>query len=532
VENVNPQQKKIKVFILEDNPDDIELELYALRKAQYSVEYAIAQNRSEFLERLPRFSPDIILADYALPDITGIEAIAICRETGIDAPVMLITGEGNETIAVDSLRLGAIDYILKKNITGLPARVDRAIEIWEDRKAKKRAEAEELRLQQLLSENQKMEAIGRLAGGIAHDFNNILTGVMGFAELCMVDIPTDSRIRSRLESVVSLSQKGADLVKQLLIFSRKMVMELKDIELNTYVTETMHFLKRIVEETIEIRLDLNHDGLKVKIDSGQFTQVLMNLILNARDAMHAKGVITLKTGRCMAGETAHLDQQSGNDREYACISISDTGSGIEEYDLPRIFDPFFTTKEVGKGTGLGLSIVYSVVKAHHGVVTVASWKGEGTTFTIYLPCSGEEEEDSESPFYEKLPSRASSGISGQETILIAEDEDVLRTLLSGFMRSLGYTVITAQDGKEALTLFEIDPGRFHIVISDMLMPYMGGIELFQELRDIRPQIKFILVTGYSLTEVDENLLAGMTAVLRKPYKPMQLINLVRDILDA
>ena len=532
MDNVNPQQKKIKVFILEDNPDDIELELYALRKAQYSVEYAIAQNRSEFLERLPRFSPDIILADYALPDITGIEAIAICRETGIDAPVILITGEGNETIAVDSLRLGAIDYMLKKNITGLPARVDRAIEIWEDRKAKKRAEAEERRLQQLLSENQKMEAIGRLAGGIAHDFNNILTGIMGFSELCMVNDTAAVVTRSRMESIVSLSQRGADLVRQLLIFSKKMAMDFKDSELNTYITETMLFFKRIVEETIEIRLDLYHDRLKVKIDSGQFTQVLMNLILNARDAMHGRGVITLKTGRCAAGETVLSDQQSGNDTRYASISISDTGAGIEEYDLPRIFDPFFTTKEVGKGTGLGLSIAYSVVKAHRGMITVSSRKGEGTTFTIHLPCQGKQEEDNESPFYENLPSRVSSGISGRETILIAEDEDVLRTLLSGFMRSLGYTVITAQDGTEALTLFEIEPERFHLVISDMLMPHMGGIELFQKLKDIRSQIKFILVTGYSLTEVDENMLAEVTAMLRKPYTPMQLVKLVRETLDA
>ena len=526
------QQKMLRVFILEDNMDDVDLELYALRKAQFSVEYDIARNRSEFLEKLPRFSPDIILADYALPDITGIEAIAFCRETGVDAPVILITGDGNETIAVDSLRRGAIDYILKKNITGLPARVDRAIEIWEDRKAKERAEAEEIRLQQLLSENQKMEAIGRLAGGIAHDFNNILTGIMGFAELCMAQDATDFGTRSKMESIVSLSQKGADLVKQLLIFSKKMVMEFKYIDLNAYLMETIHFFKRIVEETIEIKLELFDEVPKVKCDTGQFTQVLMNLVLNARDAMHGKGVITITTGKCPADNIPIADKQSEDVTWYAFISITDTGSGIDEHDLPRIFDPFFTTKEVGKGTGLGLSIVYSVVKAHSGIVTVSSGKGQGTTFTIYLPVSIEGEKEDSSPFYDKLPSRESSRMSGRETILVVEDEDVLRTLLSSFMRSLGYTVIAAPDGKEALALYEAEPERYQLVISDMLMPNMDGIELHQKLRDIRPEVKFIRVTGYSLTDVDEKTLAALAAVLRKPYTPMQMINLVRETLDA
>ncbi len=532
MDDMSGQQKKLRVFILEDNLDDVDLELHALRKAHVDIEHDTARNRSEFLEKLPRFSPDIILADYALPDITGIEAIALCREKGIDAPVILVTGDGNETIAVDSLRLGAIDYILKKNITGLPARVARAIEIWEDRRAKERAEAEELRLQQLLSENQKMEAIGRLAGGIAHDFNNILTGIMGFAELCMAQDTADFSMRSKMESIVSLSQKGADLVKQLLIFSKKMVMEFRHIDLNVYLTETIHFFKRIVEETIEIKLDLCNDIPKVKCDSGQFTQVLMNLILNARDAMHGKGSITLTTGRCPAENLPFPDKKSEREHRYAFISITDTGSGIEERDLPRIFDPFFTTKEVGKGTGLGLSIVYSVVKAHGGIVTVSSLKGQGTTFTIYLPFPGGEEKDDDSPFYEKLPSREGSRISGEETILVAEDEEVLRTLLSSFMRSLGYTVITAPDGEEALALYEDEPDRYHLVISDMLMPNMDGIELFQKLKGVRQQVKFILVTGYSLTDVDENVIARMNAVLRKPYTPMQMINLVRDTLDA
>ncbi len=528
----NISQQRIRVFLLEDNLDDVELELHEMRKAQLHVDYDVARNRREFLERVVRFKPDIILADYALPDITGIEAIKIAKDMGVDAPVILITGDGNETIAVDSLRQGAVDYILKKNIAGLPARVKRSLEIWTDRRAKERAESEEMRLQQLLFENQKMEAIGRLAGGIAHDFNNILTGVMGFSEICLIDIPQDSKIRSKLESIMSLSQKGADLVKQLLIFSNKMVMEFKTVNMNSFLAETAHFFKRIVEESIEIRLDL-HDHLPmIPCDTNQFTQVMMNLILNARDAMHGKGVITIKTGKCIMKELGSGEKSGAGQRWCVCISVTDTGSGIDERHMQTIFDPFFTTKEVGKGTGLGLSIVYSVVQAHGGLVKVSSSKGEGTTFTISLPIPQEISSGDESPFHERLPVQESSRISGKETILIAEDEEVLRDMLSNFMRSLGYAVVTAPDGQAALNAFETEPGRYHLIISDMMMPNKNGIELFKEVRAMRPQVKFMLVTGYSLADIDESILAQMTAIVTKPYTPMQLVKVARDIFDA
>ncbi|HYQ47557.1 MAG TPA: response regulator, partial [Thermodesulfovibrionales bacterium] len=271
MEEKNSPERRLRVFLLEDNPDDVELETYEIRRAYPTAECAIARNRKEFSEKLVSFSPDIILADYALPDLTGIEAISAARDMGVDAPVILLTGEGNETIAVDSLRRGAIDYILKKNIAGLAARLSRALEIWEDRRAKKRAEAEEARLQQLLFENRKMEAIGRLAGGISHDFNNILTGVMGYAEICLADDPQDPDTRRRLESIISLSQRGADLVKQLLVFSKQMAMNLAAVDLNDFIADTMHFMKRIVEETIEIRLDLYNGVLPVMCDPNQFT---------------------------------------------------------------------------------------------------------------------------------------------------------------------------------------------------------------------------------------------------------------------
>lgn len=382
---------KLRVFFLEDNPDDVELEIYELQKTGVKITYDVAKNRKTFFEKLPAFDPDIILADYSLPDINGIEAIELCKQMNVDVPVIFITGEGNEQIAVDSLRLGAIDYIIKRNISGLYARVTRALEIWSDRKAKERAEAEEKRLQQLLLDIQKMETIGKLTGGIAHDFNNILTGIVGFLEICLDDVSQDSELYNKLQTVSMLCNKGAELVKQLLTFSSKIPMELKVIDLNSFIRENMQFMKHIVEDTVKVRLELPEESFKFRCYAGQFTQVLMNLILNARDAMGGKGSIEIKSEKCSLTDDFQPAGPKDCCKEYICLSISDTGAGINNSDVKRIFEPFFTTKEKGKGTGLGLSIVDSIVTAHGGKIKVFSEKGSGTTFDMYLPLfSGEE----------------------------------------------------------------------------------------------------------------------------------------------
>lgn len=523
--------KQLRVFFLEDNPDDIELELHELKQAGYHVEHDAARNKKEFLEKLPSLNADIMLADYSLPDITGYEALDIIKQQNIDIPVILITGEGNEQIAVDSLRLGAVDYIIKRNITGLSARVARSLEIWSDRKAKKRAETEEIRLHQLLFEKQKMEAIGKLSGGIAHDFNNILTGIMGFAEISLGDVEEGSGLHDRLETILALSQKGAELIKQLLIFSKTMKMEMKEMDFNAFLMETIHFLKRIVEETIEIRLDLNKRPLMTRCDAGQFTQVIMNLILNARDAMHGQGLITIKTEKSLLPDNMGTFASEGPQKTFLCLSVADTGEGIDEVDIKKIFDPFFTTKEPGRGTGLGLSIAFSIVKKHGGEIRVLSEKGLGTTFKVYLPLLPESKDEDQSPFYEKIPAKAKDTVRGTETVLIAEDDDVIRDMLASFLQSAGYRVIAAKDGEEALTQYKTSAGKIDIVVSDMLMPNKGGGELFKDLVKINPQVKFILATGYGLADQDKRILQKMSAIQQKPYTANNIARLIRNILD-
>ncbi len=289
------EKRKIKILFLEDNPADIEMELYELRKGGFDVCHHIARNRKDFLDHLQRIDCDIIIADYSLPDITGIEAIHLCQQTNIDIPVILITGEGNVQVAVDSLRTGAIDYILKKNITGLAARVSRALDIWTDLKAVKTMEAEKQRLQKQLLQAQKMESIGLLAGGIAHDFNNLLTGIIGYAGLSINILPEDSPATKNLHKILSLSKNAANLIKQLLVFSRKIPLEFKAWDINSLITTNVEFIRRIVEETIEIQLRLPEGLPPLQIDETQFAQVLINLAVNSRDAMTGTGLIEIKT---------------------------------------------------------------------------------------------------------------------------------------------------------------------------------------------------------------------------------------------
>lgn len=514
-------EQRIKVFFLEDNPDDVELELHELRKGGFEVIYEVARNRKEFLEKLTDLDVDIILADYTLPDINGIEAIHICQEKKIDVPIIFITGMGNEQIAVDSLREGAIDYILKKHIVGLSARVSRAIEIWAERKAKEKADTDRQKFQQLLFQAQKMESVGRLASGIAHDFNNILTGILGSSELILQDIPKDSPFYERLQTISTLSKRAASLVRQLLIFGRKIPPEFKKIDINALIEETMGLLKHAVKDGIELSLNLQDDIPDILADMGQLTQVLINLTLNATDAMAGKGILKIGT------EKYYSAKHAGKADEYVCLSVSDTGCGIPDNDIQNIFDPFFSTKEVGKGTGLGLTIVYSIANAHGGWINVNSESGKGTTFNIYLPAIqlGLDNVSADERKKIMMP-------QGRETILFVEDEEELRTRCTTILNSLNYNVLSARNCEEALDIYSSTSLKIDLIISDIIMPKKSGIDLFNELMSINPDIKFIFVTDYGLSEQVDYPGSEANAVIKKPYNFQEMARVIRKVLDS
>ncbi len=524
--------KKINVLFVEDNPDDVELELYELRKGSFDVSQQVARNRDEFLAALENLDVDIVIADYSLPDLTGIEAIHILRERNIAVPVILITGMGNEQVAVDSLREGAIDYILKKNIAGFAARVDRALDIWADRQTIVTMEAEKEKLQQQLFQSQKMESVGRLAGGIAHDFNNLLTGIMGYASLSLKAIPEGTQVSKNIHTIIEVSKRASHLVKQLLLFSRKIPLEFKIVDVNNLIRENVGFISRMVEETVEIKLDLQDDLPMVKSDVGQFTQVLMNFAVNARDAMEGSGTLEFKTEAVPVSDEMISKNPSPDVKEYVVITVTDTGCGIDEENLPKIFDPFYSTKEVGKGTGLGLSIVYSIVTGHGGWIDVESTKGKGTSFKVYIPVISEEALAGTSPESVVSGEGLRRLVSGKETILIVEDEEVLRSFSSQMLTDLGYNVLLASDGEEALVIFQENLEMIDLVVSDMIMPKKSGIELFNDLKKIKPAVKFILVTGYCLEEAEGHILRNMEAILMKPYTTEKIAALIRRTLDT
>jgi len=523
--------KKINVLFIEDNPDDVELELYELRKGGFDVNQQVARNQKEFLSALDNLDVDIVIADYSLPDLTGIEAIHILQERNIAVPVILITGMGTEQIAVDSLREGAIDYILKKNISGFSARVDRALDIWADRRAIVTVEKEKEKLQQQLFQSQKMESVGRLAGGIAHDFNNLLTGIMGYASLSLKAIPEGTQISKNIQTIIEVSKRATHLVKQLLLFSRKIPLEFRIVDVNSLIEENVEFIRRMVEETVDIKLDLQKDLPKVKSDVGQFTQVLINFAVNARDAMDGTGILEFKTETVSANDEMTNKNPSHDIKEYVLITVSDTGCGIDEENLSKVFDPFYSTKDVGKGTGLGLSIVYSIVTGHGGWIDVKSTKGKGTSFKVYIPVMAEGDLDGVSLESVGLGEGIRSLISGKETVLIVEDEEILRSYSSEMLKDLGYNVLMASDGEEALVVFQENMEVVDLVVSDMVMPKKTGIELFSDLKLIKPDVKFILVTGYCLEEVEGHILRDMEAILMKPYTMEKIGALIRKILD-
>jgi two-component system cell cycle sensor histidine kinase/response regulator CckA len=518
------EKKNLKVFFLEDNPNDVELEVYELQKSGFDLSFEVARNRKEFLEKLQYTDANIILADYMLPDITGIEAINICREKKVDIPIIFITGQGNEQIAVDSLREGAIDYILKKNIVGLPARFSRALEIWQHRKAKERAEEDRQRFQQMLFQAQKMESVGRLASGIAHDFNNILTGILGTSELMLQDISKDSPYYEKLQTISTLCQRGASLVRRLLIFGRKFPLEFKRININSFIEETIGIIRYAVKSDIEIKSNLRDNVPEIFADTGQLSQMLLNMSLNAAEAMDGKGVLEIETKKYSISR--HADKID----EYACLSMSDTGRGIPDTNIPKIFDPFFTTKEVGRGTGLGLTIVYSIVNSHGGWINVDSKLGKGTTFTIYFPVARQG--------LEKIPIYAGTEVglenmksSANETILFVEDNDEMRIQYTIILNRLGYSVLSAKNYEEALNIYSNAPQKIDLVISNIVMPNRSGMELYNELKSIEPDINFIFVADYGLDERSDYFTKDVKAVIKKPYNIYEIARVIKDVFQ-
>jgi two-component system cell cycle sensor histidine kinase/response regulator CckA len=399
------------------------------------------------------------------------------------------------------------------------------IAVIRDITARLKAEEERSRLEEQLRQSQRLESVGRLAGGVAHDFNNLLTVINGYADMTLGELAAEDPIRPVLEEIRNAGQRAASLTQQLLAFSRKQMIEPRPMDLNAVVAESEKMLKRLVGEDIEFSTSLSPLPCPVMVDSGQIHQILMNLAVNARDAMPAGGSLRVETAHLDLGEEQARGCPDAAPGRYVRLAVADSGTGMDEDTLRRIFEPFFTTKRQGAGTGLGLSVVYGIVRQSGGWIQVNSRPGSGTTFEIYLPRLDAASLD------EVAHDAPATGLRGTESVLVVEDQEEVRRLAVEVLRRYGYSVLEAAHGPEALGLAERHTGTIDLMLTDVIMPGMTGRELAARLTPIRPEAKVLYMSGYSRDVIGrEGVLENGMPYLAKPFTPEELARKVRELL--
>jgi PAS domain S-box-containing protein len=389
-----------------------------------------------------------------------------------------------------------------------------------------KTEEEKRKLQAELLHAQKMEAVGTLAGGIAHDFNNLLQAVQGYAELLLIKTNPDDAGVTELKEIVRAAQKGSELTRQMLTFSRKVESNKRPLDLNHELQQVKGLLDRTLPKMIEIELILADNLRLVNADRGQMQQVVMNLAVNSKDAMPEGGRLIIRTENVFLDETYCRTNPGVTPGQYVALTVSDTGHGMDDSTLKHLFEPFFTTKETGRGSGLGLAMVYGIVKSHDAHIACRSKMGAGATFTIYLPVLEHGAEPQDSKDVEE------SLRGGTETVLLVDDDQLVRDLAKRILEQVGYTALTAADGEMAVATYVLHKQKIDLIILDVIMPGMGGKKSLEKILQINPHARVLLMTGYSADAGLEALLAkGAKGLLGKPFKAKELLNTIRQVLD-
>jgi len=532
-----------------------------LLRMGYSVSAVVASGEAA-IESVRETPPDLALMDIHIQgEMDGVETAAHLRSQ-TDIPIVFLTAYSDENTLQRAKTTEPYAYVLKpfkdrelnttieialyrhsiekelqqahdhlelrvQERTAELARVN--TELKGEIEQRKRADEANTQLEEQLRQSQKMEALGQLAGGVAHDFNNMLTIITGYSELVLGCINEKEPLYNDLKAIKEAGDRAAVLTSQLLTFGRRQALEYTVLNLNTAVNTAHGMLQRMIGEDIFFEIDLHPATLFVRTDSGQFNQVLVNLVVNARDAMPQGGNLRIETSNIaleqpLINRLVHL--QPG---DYALLRIVDTGKGMDADILGRIFEPFFTTKSKGKGTGLGLAMVYSIVKQSGGQIDVSSAPGTGTTFDIYLPLS--EVEPKAEPEKQTAQRKTLEQLSG--TILLVEDEDVVRDLAHRVLRDQGFDVLEARKGEEALVLAELHDGTIDLLLTDVVMPEMSGHQLAQHLGPQRPNMRILYMSGYTNDDVLRyGVQQGHVPFLQKPFGPDDLVAKVHQVLNA
>jgi len=490
-----------------------EMRLHAILDGMEDAIYVIDDNfRLKFYNRkMKTLLPNVEAGDYCFSALKNLDSrCEACRHADILENNRAVSREF--TIASLSRSFNVIEMPMEW-IDGGRVRLNVARDITDQKK-----------LEEQLRQAQKMESIGRLAGGVAHDFNNVLSGIMGYGELALMRLPENHPARKDIRMVIEAGEKAAGLTRQLLAFSRKQVLEMKIIDINAAVDRMSTMLSRMIGEDISLEVAIGSVEPRIRADAGQVEQVVMNLAVNARDAMPNGGRLRIETADAEI-DALYADREEGvQPGRYVLLTISDNGEGMTQDVREKIFEPFFTTKEVGKGTGLGLATVYGIIKQHHGHIHVYSEPGHGTTFKIYFPAELEAVDET-SPARETAIARR-----GSETVLVVDDAQPIRRLIVETLAPLGYRVFDASGGAEALRLAAGLKDRIDILVTDMIMPGMNGRQLSEQLCSLHPETKTIFMSGYADPSIIPDGAVENGSFIQKPVMPSTLLAKIGHVL--
>ena len=642
-----------KILLAEDSQIDADLARREIRSVLNPCEFHIVETREAYLAALAEFQPDLIVSDYRMPRFDGLTALKLALQQERYIPVIIFTGAINEDTAVECMKAGAADYVIKEHIKRLGQAVLHALEekeirrkrmaaeselraseeryrtlvetmpdalvvtnqegqitfasptairlfhchseqelvgqnilerihadmvaeaaqlqddllagnnvnsheylfrqrsqnyvevelsasglrdanaevigsviILRDVTERKQAEQAKAQLEEQLRQAQKLESIGRLAGGIAHDFNNLLIPIIGFTDLVQIQLPEESPSRKHLTKIRTAADKATRLTRQILAFSRQQVLEMEIIDLCQIITEFKDILQRLIGENIRLHFKMPNDPCLLNADRTQIEQVLLNLGVNARDAMPAGGDMIIETDHVYLDATYVQTHPDASEGPHIRLTVSDSGVGMDTDTVDHIFEPFFTTKEKGKGTGLGLATVFGIIKQHKGSLSVASQPDKGTSFNIYLPYPA----GSTPSTPRKKPELAT--VAGSETILVVEDEMMVRRLICEALTAYGYDVIEAGDGQEALELMRVLDRPVQLLLTDLIMPGINGRQLYEQLAHGDPDLKVLYISGYTDDVIGQHgVLENDVNFLHKPFSVYRLAQEIRNVLN-
>ncbi|HJW85062.1 MAG TPA: response regulator [Candidatus Brocadiaceae bacterium] len=557
VRNLEMLNKTPKILIVDD--ETMITNLFEMSLHDEGLPAETANCGRDALEMFKRCEYDVVITDIMMPDINGVNLVEDIKKMKPETIVIVITGYPSVDTAAEFIRFGAHDYLTKPlNPDVIISTINR---VWSKRllelqkeellgqlqsanyllsetnlKIKEAAE-EQKKLQEQLYHAQRLESIGQLAGGVAHDFNNILMAIVGYANLIQHEIGESDPMRQYIARILAVAERAEKLTGGLLAFGRKQVLHLQPVNTNTVIKDAVSLLEVMIGKDVEMKTVFSEKACLVMADNNQIVQVLVNLSRNARDAMPDGGLLTIGTKDVELDDTFVKTHGYGEAGKYALLFVSDTGTGMDKKTQERIFEPFFTTKEMGRGTGLGLAIAYGIVKQHHGFINVYSEPGIGTTFNIYLPliedtstAQADLQKDANAAVLEKC--KIPSG--NEEEILLAEDDEAIRMLVENVLKTGGYRVVAAVNGEDAVYKFAAHKDTVQLLLFDVIMPKVNGMEAYRKIQEMRPDIKTIFMSGYSKDIIQNgNVFQGDAfRFISKPISPNVLLEKVREVLNT